>query len=175
MKAVTLLCLFALLSLTPGHSADPIKVGDTEVTFEPPAGFKPLSKEIIAAKWPTNRAPAFVVGNESASTTVAYDLKPHLLPQDKLEEAKAAFTQLFDRIIPGIEWKKNEIIEHAGQKWISMEMTSNAIDTDVHNIMLVTGYKDRMLVFNFNSTKKDFPKFEDSLRESLKSIKLPEE
>ena len=153
--------------------AEPVNIHDTKVTFEPPPGFKPVPKEIIDLKWPNNRAPQYVVGNESASTTVAYDLKPNRIPQDKLGEVQETFTRLFDRLIPGIEWKKNEIIEHSGQKWLFMEMTSRAIDTDIHNILFVTGYQGKMLIFNFNSTKDEFSKFEKDLRASLKSIKLP--
>jgi hypothetical protein len=54
-----------------------------------------------------------------------------------------------------------------------MEMTSRAVDTDIYNIMFVTGYEDQMLVFNFNSTKEDFQQFEGKLRASLKSITIP--
>ena len=105
----TLLLATAWLSLA---FADPIKVGDTEITFEPPEGFKEVSQEIIDLKWPTNRAPKFVVGDETASTTVAYDLKPHQIPQDKLGDVQKSFTKLFERIVPGINWKKNEIIKN---------------------------------------------------------------
>ena len=153
--------------------AEPIKVGDTQVTFEAPEEFKPLGKEIISTKWPTNRAPAYAVGTPTGTTTVAYDLKPHSIPQESLPEVQKTFTQLFAQMIPGIKWKKNEIIEHSGQKWILMEMTSNAVDTDIYNIMLVTGFEGKMLAFNFNSTKEEFPKFEAELRKSLSSIKLP--
>ncbi len=167
------LLIAAFIAMLPNLSADPIKVVDTEVTFEAPEGFKPLSKEIIATKWPTNRAPAFAVGTPSGATTVAYDLKPNGIPQEALPEVQKSFTELFERMIPGIAWKKNEIIEHSGQKWLLMEMTSNAVDTDIHNIMLMTGYKGKMLVFNFNSTKEDYLKYEDALRKSLNSVKLP--
>lgn len=143
------------------------------MTFETPNGFKPLSKELIALKWPTNRAPAYAVGTPSGSTTVAYDLKPHRITQDAIADVQKSFTKLLERMIPGIEWKKNEIIEHSGQKWVLMEMTSNAVDTDIYNILLMTGFDGKMLVFNFNSTKKDFPKYEAELRKSLKSVKLP--
>ena len=153
--------------------ADLIKVGDSEVTFAAPEGFKQLSKEHIAKKWPTDRAPVYVVGTPTGSTTVAYDFKPHQVPQEALPEVQKSFTQLFGRMIPGIDWKKNEIVEHAGQKWLLMEMTSNAVDTDIYNIMMLTGFDDKMLIFNFNSTKEDFPTYEAALRKSLKSIKLP--
>ena len=171
MKMPLLIAAFFAVSST--LSADPIKVADTQVTFEAPEDFKPLSKEIIATKWPTNRAPAYAVGTPSGTTTVAYDLKPNNIPQEALPEVQKSFTELFERMIPGIAWKKNEIIEHSGQKWLLMEMTSNAVDTDIYNIMLMTGYQGKMLVFNFNSTKEDFSKYEAALRKSLKSVKLP--
>lgn len=171
----TLHTITALLVLASTLLAEPIKVADTEVTFDPPEDFKPLSKELIAIKWPTNRAPAYAIGTPTGSTTVAYDLKPHNIPQEALPEVQQSFTQLFERIIPGIAWKKNEIIEHSGQRWLMMEMTSHAVDTDIYNIMMLTGFEGKMLIFNFNSTKEDFPKYEEALRKSLKSVKLPKQ
>lgn len=162
-----------LILLASAIHAEPIKVGDTAVTFDAPEGFKPLSKEIIAAKWPTHNAPAFAIGIPTGTTTVAYDLKPNRITQESLPDLQKSFTQVFERVIPGIEWKKNEIIEHSGQKWLMMEMTSNAVDTDIYNIMLLTGFEGKMLIFNFNSTKEDFPKYEAALRKSLESISLP--
>ena len=152
---------------------DRIRVGNSKVTFIAPEGFQPLSKELIATKWPTNQAPAYAVGTSSGSTSVAYDLKPRHVPQEALSEAQKAFTEVFERVIPGLEWRKNEIIEHSGQKWLLMEMTSNAVDTDIYNIMMLTGIDGKMLVFNFNSTREDFPRYEEELRKSLNSIELP--
>ncbi|KXO08343.1 hypothetical protein AKG98_1942 [Moritella sp. JT01] len=75
-------------------------------------------------------------------------------------------------MIPGVEWKKKEIIELSGKKWVYLEMFSNAIDTEIHNIMLITSYGKEMLIFNFNSAKGEFPKYEDKLRASIQSIQL---
>lgn len=168
-----LIIITALLAVVPTLFAEPVNVANTDITFEAPEDFKPLSKELIAAKWPADQAPAYAVGTGTGSTTIAYDLKPHHIPQEALPDVQKSFTQLFERIIPGLKWKKNEIIEHSGQKWLLMEMISNASDTDIHNIMLVTGYEGKMLVFNFNSTKEDFPKYETALRKSINSVTLP--
>lgn len=164
---------FAALLIALPVSAESINVAGTGVSFSPPPEFEVVPKAIAEQKWPTERAPRFAVGNERATTTVAYDLKPHRIPQDRLPEVQQSFTNLFSRLIPGLEWKRNELIELSGQTWIFMEMTSKAIDTDIHNIMLVTGYENQMLVFNFNSTKHDFPRYEDALRTSIQSIQLP--
>jgi hypothetical protein len=89
--------------------AEPVKVADTEVTFVAPEGFTPLSKEMIAVKWASRCAPTYAVGTQSGSTTIAYDLKPNPIPQEALPDAQKAFTQMFDRIVPGIRWMRNEI------------------------------------------------------------------
>ena len=46
--------------------------------------------------------------------------------------------------------------------------------TTIHSIMIFTGYKGQMLLFNFNSTQDEFPKWEKVLRESLQSISIRE-
>jgi hypothetical protein len=171
VKQIVVLC--ATLIMVHAATAAHIKVSNTDVTFEPPANFKTLSADVMATKWPTNRAPAYAVGNDTASTTVAYDFKGGNLPQDKLSEVQAVFKQAFERMVPGLKWIRNEIVEHERQKWILMEMTSSAIDQDIHNVIFVTGHEGKTLMFNFNSTKKDFPKYEAALRASMKSIKLP--
>jgi len=150
-----------------------IELGDTGITFVAPDEFEPLSQEIIDIKWPNKNGPSFVVGNERASTTIAYDVKPLDLSNADLDEVRAAFEQTFNRVIPGIQWKENSIIEHEGRSWVYLEMTSKAIDTDIYNIMMLTGVGQKMVIFNFNSTKEDFPKYEKVLRQSLKSIRLP--
>jgi hypothetical protein len=106
------------------------------------------------------------------TTSIAFDLKPNALPADRLPEAKAAFESFFDRRIPRVEWKQKKLIELQGQQWIYLEMTSRAVDTDIHNIMLVTPRYGKMLMFNFNSTREEFPHMETALRKSIQSISL---
>lgn len=171
-NTLTLIALAFIFTLSV--RAETVTLDEGRITFEAPEGFKPVPQEIIDLKYPSSRAPKYVIGNESASTTIAYDLKPHHIPQDKIEEAKALFAQMFPRMIPGLEWKENKVITLSGRKWGCLEMTSHAVDTDIYNIMLFTGYKGQMLIFNFNSTKKEFLKYEKALRKSLQSITIKE-
>lgn len=171
MRTLFLVAFSALALSLPLH-AEQFSIPESGVTFEAPAGFTPLSKEEIAGKYPSHSPPSLAVGNERRTTTIAFDLKPQSIPADKLLEVKSAFEKIFERMIPGLVWKERKLIELQGQQWIYFELTSHAIDTDIHNIMLVTPHKGKMLVFNFNSTKGEFPNVESKLRESLKSIKL---
>jgi len=166
-------CLLYAAVLSGPVYAGTVEVGGTGITFVAPDEFEPLSQEMIDVKWPNKNGPRFVVGNERATTTIAYDVKAQDLSGTSMDELRASLEQTFNRIIPGIQWQENSVIEHEGREWVYLEMTSNAIDTDIYNIMMLGGVGQKMIIFNFNSTKEEFPKYEEILRHSLKSIRVP--
>lgn len=170
MKIVTGILALLISSLS---IAKEVQVADTGITFQAPDNFGALSQEILDFKWPHKRAPRWVVGNDTGSTTIAFDLKPHDISGAPLKELMSVYVDGFERIVPGVQWKKQEVISLSGREWIYLELTSNAIDTDIYNIVLVTSYGKEMLVFNFNSTKEDFAKYEKTLRSSVNTIKVP--
>ena len=165
---------FILVILSFTVSAKEINIANTGVSFVSPDEFKPIPQTIIDYKWPQKNAPKWVVGNETASTTIAYDLKSSDISAVSLSDLMSYFKKTFERVVPGLEWKKREIIDLSNKKWLYLEMTSNAVDTDIYNIMLLTSYGKKMLIFNFNSTKEDFTKYESKLRKSIQTIQLPQ-
>lgn len=167
-----LAALILLLGLALGAHAAKFSVPGAGISFDAPTGFTALSKDEIAVKFPSNRAPSGVIGNARRTTTIAFELKPDKLAPQQLGEAKEALERMFERIIPGLEWKGRKIVQLQGQDWIQLEMSSRAVDTDIHNIMLVTSRDGRILIFNFNSTKSEFPFVENALRDSIRSIKV---
>jgi len=168
---VLLSLLFAIATAQPAL-AQRVTIPGTTISFAPPPGFTALTADEIAAKYVRGRPPRFVVGNKSRGTTVAYDFRPHAIPDAELERAMASFEQVFERLIAGIDWKKREVITLAGQRWILLEMSSTAIDTDIHNILLVTPHDGQLAMLNFNSTKQQFPALEAALRQSIASIQV---
>lgn len=170
-----LLSLFPVLLLAFTAHAGEVVTPDGAVTLTVPDGFTTLSADEIRQKWPTSASPpSFVVGNTERSTAIAYDLKANALPPKDLDKALKAFEGVFTRIIPGIVWKRRELTEIAGRQWIQLEFTSHAVDTDIHNVMLATSFRGRMLAMNFNSTKRDFAEMERPLRDSIASLRLRE-
>ncbi len=162
-----------MLALSFASMAQEVHIADSGITFDAPDEFAPLPQEIIDFKWPNKRAPQWAIGNASGATTIAYDLKPNNISDAQLSELIKTFKLIFERTIPGIQWIKREIIELSGKKWMYLELTSSAVDTDIHNIMLATSHSDKMLIFNFNSTKEEFQQYESELRNSIQTIKLP--
>jgi hypothetical protein len=133
---------------------------------------RPLCVCQLGVKFPRTNPPKYVIGNARRGTSIAYDLKPTPIKEAELEKGLATFETLMARVVPNLVWKRKEIIEQAGQRWIYLEMTSSAIDTDIYNIMLVTPFDGKMLVFNFNSTKEEFVNQEAALCASVASIRL---
>lgn len=168
-----LLLAIAIATVTASPAfAQRVTIPGTTISFAPPPGFTALADDEIAAKYIRGRPPRFVVGNKTRGTTIAYDFRPHAIPDSELERAMASFEQVFERLIAGIDWKKREIITLAGQRWILLEMSSTAIDTDIYNIMLVTPHGGQLAMLNFNSTKQQFPTLEKALRASIDSIRV---
>ena len=170
MKTTILTTLAGILSCS--LVAKEVQVDSQNLIFQAPDNFTEFSPEMISVKFPSSRAPKHVIGTSSGTTCIAYDITQNAITPEQLPEAQQALTQTFDRVIPGIEWIQNKIIEKKGTKWVYLEMTSRAIDQDVHNIMLATSYKGQFLIFNFNSTKKEFPLYEEALRKSIDSIEV---
>ena len=162
-----------ILSLVCGQAAAAsFTIPGSTVSFEAPDDFTPLTQEEIAKKWLRAKPPAFVVGNARRTTTIAYDIRNQSVPEDQLEAGLEVFGRLFDRLVAGIVWKKREIAVIGGRRWIYLEMTSNAIDTDIYNILLSTPHEGKLVVFNFNSTKEDFPHVEASLRKAVNTVAI---
>jgi hypothetical protein len=152
--------------------AGPLSVPEAGVTFEAPFGFTALSPEEIAIKFPRRNAPQSVVGNERRTTTIAYELRDVAVPEDALPAVLESMATSFHRAVPGLEWKRREIVKMVGQDWIWLEMTSTALDADIYNIVLMTPRRGKLLVFNFNATKALFAIQESALRASIASIRF---
>ena len=167
-----LLALLLLLVTSMATGAVPVSVPGAAARFDAPAGYTPLSQDEISVKFPARRAPANIVGNARRTTTIAFELNQDKLAPAQLSEARHVFEQFFERSVPGLVWRERRLVRLDGQDWIHLEFSSNAVDTDLHNILLVTSRVGRMLLFNFNSTKAEFPLVESALRSSIQSIDL---
>ncbi|TGM73988.1 hypothetical protein EHR01_10735 [Leptospira mtsangambouensis] len=145
-----------------------------KISFETGDEFQPFSKEIIDLKYPSKRAPKYVIGTKSTKTSIGFDIKDNQIEEINLEDARKAMSETFSKIIPGINWIKNELIVVNNKKFILFNFLSNAIDTKINNTMLVTNYNGKMLLFNFNSTIDEYPKYNKTFDQIIESIKIEE-
>ena len=176
MRKATLtlaLALAAALLALAASAQEAVRLEGGRVSFVPPAGFQPMTREDILTKFPRRGAagaPEMVYSNERMSVSVAVGFSGQNIPADKLEEVKGLLEADFARSVPGIEWRTREIIELGGVKWIHFGMKSPAVDTDIVNDLYVTIFDGRLLIFNFNSTVALFDAHRESLEKSARSI-----
>jgi len=169
-KTITTI-LFSLLFITSLH-AKKFSISDGDVTFKAPAGFDMMDEELIHIKYPKGNPPSTALMNESSESSIIFDLRGKELPQSDIEKTRMAYESTYKKLVGGFELKVNKTAKIAGQKWAQLEFISNTVDSKVYNILLVTGYKKQMLIFNFNATLKEFEKYKSSFKKSIKSIKL---
>ncbi|MGE4397875.1 MAG: hypothetical protein AB7D29_00020 [Campylobacterales bacterium] len=168
------LFLYIIFAITVGVcNAQEVVIPNSGISFTAPDEFKPLSQEFIDIKWHRKNPPKWAIGNASMKTTIAYDVRDIDISGKPLEETMEIYKNTMTRIIGGLVWKKHEIVEIFGRKWIYFEILTNAVDTEIYNIILITAHGNSMLMFNFNSTKEDFAKYEKALRASIETIKVP--
>jgi hypothetical protein len=80
--------------------------------------------------------------------------------------------QTFERNTPGLRWIARGFKEINGNKWIRLEFQSNAVDTEIRNIVLMTALENGLVMFNFNSTVGDYGAHQALLEQSQESVQI---
>jgi hypothetical protein len=155
-----------------GSAEDRVFFAGRKVSFVPPAGFRPMTEEMIRFKFPRGNPPQQVYANEKMSVSVAITFSPQVLSPRQLPDLKSAMEQTLPGLVPGLAWLAREIVEINGVEWVHFELTSHAIDTDIHNHMYMTSFNGKMLGFNFNSTIAQYETYKEELARSRESIRI---
>ncbi|MDO6708828.1 hypothetical protein [Photobacterium sp. 1_MG-2023] len=99
--------------------ANKVNIPGTSVVFDVPDDFKPLTQEEINIKWVRRNPPKWALGNENASTTIAYEYRGNDISKIEMPTLIKYMKDNMSRVVPGVEWKKSEVIDISGQKWVS--------------------------------------------------------
>jgi hypothetical protein len=176
-KATTLAAALAAVALLAVVAAaqETVKLAGGRVSFVPPAGFKPLSREDVLVKFGRRgeaNAPELVYANdnERQTVTVAVGFNGQNVPADRLPEVKQLLEADFERSLPGLKWRTREIVELNGARFIHFHLRAAAVDTEIVNDVYVTVFDGRLLIFNFNSTAALYDAHREALEKSARTI-----
>lgn len=164
---------FFFLSLS-SVIAKPVELENDNITFDAPDDFTPLTQDEMARKFSPQHGPTGAVGDDTRGVTISYHLTDTALQPEQLPDAQKGIGQGLNQIVQ-IKWIKNEIIEINGTKWICFEFISGANDKTIHNIELLTSYRGKLFVINFNASAPRFDAYQNELRASLDSIKIKDD
>lgn len=167
-----LLLALILLMAFPAFAGERINLYDGRVAFVLPDGFSRMSDEMADKKYRRESRPAHIYSDAKTTTSIAVALAEAEVALEQLGEFKSFMEQTYTRMIPGAQWVKRDFITIANTRWARLELMSNALDTDIHNIVLITILDKKPLMLNFNSTKGEFSRLEKALLKSIDTIRI---
>lgn len=141
-------------------------------TFEAPDSFTPLSQEEIKTIYTRGQPPTFAIGNKNRTTMISYEVRAMTVTTDQLPEVKSTVETTMAQSLPGLVWKKTDIVKMQGRSWLYFEHVSPGPDYDTHNIFLWIPLAKKSLFLNFSCPKDDFPQMEPVFRQSIRSVSL---
>jgi hypothetical protein len=122
-------------------------------------------------KFPNANRPQFIYSNEDANVSITITLSAgSSVTESELPDFKNTMENFLTRMTPGIRWISKGYVTINNVRWVKLEMTSNAVDTTIRNIMLITSLNGKPLMLNFNSTENEYPYFKEALDESMNSL-----
>jgi hypothetical protein len=101
---------------------------------------------------------------------MAFELKRDKLAPQQLSEARQAFEQAFARSVAGLVWRDRTFVRLDGQNGIHFDFASHTVDAGLRNFMRFASRFGRVLRFNVNATKAEFPVVENALPSGIQSI-----
>jgi hypothetical protein len=143
------------------------------ISFVPPAGFKPWSKEAIASMFGRDgapNAPEVIYSDERKNASLVVGFTVGGLQAEQLDEAKQGLEGEVNHRVPGVEWIEREIITRNGRRWIHLYWKAPTADVGFVNDLYVTIFDGQLLMFTFKSTIAQYENYKDSLRRSAQTI-----
>jgi hypothetical protein len=154
---------------TDGHSADGPQLSETtigDIVLKPktvidgkllllvPEEFSEMDEETLKFKYPSERRPTLVYTNESGSINVAVNHTKDRMLQSEIGAFHKQMDGMFRNLYPSATWFNSGVIDINGRHWLTLNLRTPAIDTEIRNIMVGTSVDERLLLVSFNVTKE---------------------
>ena len=166
-----LLSIVAALAL-PARAAD-IETPSGTFRFDPPQGYTELSAQEIDAKFGRNgRKPIKVFGNASRGSTVSVTWSQQKLTQAALPQFKEAMENLLPKLTPGLVFNERQLRTIGARRWVYLDSTVPAADTDIRNLMYLSDLGGHMIGVNFNATVAEFASQQDGFEAAAQTLKV---
>lgn len=147
---------------------------DGKLSLLMPAGFEPLSAEMLALKYPQQQSPQIAYSNPETTVNVTVGHTPHQIAPDQLAAAYAQMEAGIKQSMPTAKWYRSGMTTINGRAFFLMEFQSPASDVDVRNIIVGTSLDNRLLVVAFNTSvplEKEWAPVGSQIIQSIKVMK----
>jgi hypothetical protein len=119
-----------------------------------PVEFSEMDEETLKLKYPSERRPSLVYTNEAGTINVAINHTKDPMPQSEIGAFHKQMDAMFRNLYPSATWFNSGVIDISGRKWLTLNLRTPAIDTEIRNIVAGTSMEGRLLLVSFNVTKE---------------------
>lgn len=142
-------------------------IPELKLSLEIPQTLTPMSDEMAKIKYPSENRPQVIYGDERGKASLGISAGRHALPASQIDMAKEATVKMLVNFKP-----QAEAVTVDGHKAWLITFRSQAPDTEILNMMLMTSQNDKAVQVAFNMTKDLEAQYQDAAKATLMSLKF---
>lgn len=119
-----------------------------------PEEFSEMGEEMLRVKYPNERRPTLVYTDASGSINVAINHSNDPMSESEIGAFHQQMEGMFRNAYPSATWFDSGVIDIGGKSWLTLNLRTPAVDTEVRNILAGTSVDGRLLLVSFNVTKE---------------------
>lgn len=148
---------------------------DGRLTMLIPSNFAPMDEEMLRLKYPSERRPTVVYTNTRGSVNIAANYTNDSMTQSDLPEFHDTMKKMFNNLYPSATWYESGVTSINGREWLTLDLRTPTIDTEVRNLMAGTSSEGRLLLVTFNTVIALEPTWLEAGKAIIQSLRLDEE
>lgn len=143
------------------------QISKLNLSLEIPQTLTPMPDEMAKIKYPSENRPQVIYGDERGKASLGITAGRNALPAAQLDMAKDATLKMLTNFNP-----QAEPVTVDGHKAWLITFRSQAPDTEILNLLLITSQNEKAVQVSFNMTKDLVAQYQEAAKASLLSLKF---
>ena len=136
-----------------------------------PESFTDMPLEIAKIKYPAEQRPKIIKMNEDGSINITLGLYPEMLKKEAVQECIDTLQTVIERMNPANRFFEKQVIMEEKLTVGYFDYKSNALDSDLYNMMFVTPINGKTMLGTFNCKMSDKDDWSILVVQMIMSIK----
>ena len=142
-------------------------IPELKLSIEIPQTLTPMPDDMAKIKYPSENRPQVIYGDERGKASLGITAGRNALPAAQLDMAKDATLKMLTNFKP-----QAEPVTVDGHKAWLITFRSQAPDTEILNMLLITSQNEKAVQVSFNMTKDLVAQYQEAAKASLLSLKF---
>ncbi|QJU40311.1 hypothetical protein [Serratia marcescens] len=165
-----LVASFSMMVAISAHSEMKMERTDfpsLKLSIEIPQTFMPMPEDMAKFKYPSENRPMVIYGDERGKASLGITAGRSAMPAAKLDMMKETMLKMMTNYSPQAE----AVMVDGHKAWL-ITFRSQAMDTEILNMLLMTSAKEKVVQVSFNMTKDLEKQYDDVAKAALLSLRF---